>query len=71
MVERDDAVWFVTGGDKDEVLYKRSGEPTYFAADIFYHRDKLERRGFHSRPPWVDRCSSSSFRMCGSTAGAR
>jgi arginyl-tRNA synthetase len=39
-------VWFVTGGDKDEVLYKRTGEPTYFAADIFYHRDKLEKRGY-------------------------
>jgi arginyl-tRNA synthetase len=46
VVERDGAVWFVTGGDKDEVLYKRTGEPTYFAADIFYHRDKFERRGF-------------------------
>ncbi|HYS01246.1 MAG TPA: arginine--tRNA ligase, partial [Candidatus Eisenbacteria bacterium] len=46
VVERDGAVWFVTGGDKDEVLYKRTGEPTYFAADIFYHRDKLEKRGY-------------------------
>jgi arginyl-tRNA synthetase len=46
VAERDGAVWFVTGGDKDEVLYKRTGEPTYFAADIFYHRDKLEKRGF-------------------------
>ena len=46
VVERDGAVWFVTGGDKDEVLYKRTGEPTYFAADIFYHRDKFEKRGF-------------------------
>ena len=44
--EKDGAVWFLTGSDKDEVLYKRSGEPTYFAADIFYHRDKFERRGF-------------------------
>jgi arginyl-tRNA synthetase len=46
VVERDGAVWFVTGTDKDEVIYKRNGEPTYFAADIFYHRDKFERRGF-------------------------
>lgn len=46
VAERDGAVWFTTGGDKDEVLYKRSGEPTYFAADIFYHRDKFEKRRF-------------------------
>jgi arginyl-tRNA synthetase len=46
VAERDGAVWFVTGGDKDEVLYKRTGEPTYFAADVFYHRDKFEKRGF-------------------------
>jgi arginyl-tRNA synthetase len=46
VVERDGAVWFVTGSDKDEVLFKRTGEPTYFAADTFYHRDKFEKRGF-------------------------
>jgi arginyl-tRNA synthetase len=46
VVEKDGAVWFVTGTGKDEVLYKRNGEPTYFASDIFYHRDKFERRGF-------------------------
>jgi len=46
VVEREGAVWFVTGADKDEVLYKRTGDPTYFAGDVFYHRDKFERRGF-------------------------
>ena len=46
IVERDGAIWFRTGGEKDEVLFKRDGEPTYFASDILYHRDKLERRGF-------------------------
>ncbi len=46
VAERDGAVWFITGTDKDEVLYKRTGDPTYFAADVFYHRDKFERRGF-------------------------
>jgi arginyl-tRNA synthetase len=46
IVERDGAVWFQTGGDKDEVLWRRDGYPTYFASDIFYHRDKLERRRF-------------------------
>ena len=31
------------GDDKDRVLIRSDGEPTYFAADIAYHRDKLER----------------------------
>jgi arginyl-tRNA synthetase len=40
------AVWLRTselGDDKDRVLIRADGEPTYFAADIAYHRDKLER----------------------------
>src|SRR5581483_3916299 len=44
--ERDGAVWLRTsafGDDKDRVLVRAGGEPTYFAADIAYHRDKLER----------------------------
>jgi arginyl-tRNA synthetase len=31
---------------KDEVLIRANGNPTYFAADIAYHRNKLEVRGF-------------------------
>jgi arginyl-tRNA synthetase len=31
------------GDDKDRVLIKAEGEPTYLAADVAYHRDKLER----------------------------
>jgi len=31
---------------KDDVLRRSNGFYTYFAADIAYHRDKLERRGF-------------------------
>ena len=31
---------------KDEVLIRQNGNPTYFAADIAYHRNKLEVRGF-------------------------
>ena len=31
---------------KDDVLVRRNGNPTYFAADIAYHRNKLEKRGF-------------------------
>jgi arginyl-tRNA synthetase len=44
--EKDGAVWFKTGGEKDEVLIKRDGYPTYFWSDILYHRDKFEKRGF-------------------------
>ena len=31
---------------KDEVLIRKNGNPTYFAADIAYHRNKLLVRGF-------------------------
>ena len=40
------ALWLRTtthGDDKDRVLERSSGELTYFATDIAYHRDKLER----------------------------
>jgi len=31
------------GDDKDRVLVRADGEPTYLAADVAYHQDKLER----------------------------
>ncbi|MEG1835383.1 MAG: arginine--tRNA ligase [Oscillospiraceae bacterium] len=31
---------------KDDVLIRANGNPTYFAADIAYHRNKLEKRNF-------------------------
>jgi len=40
------AVWLRTtafGDDKDRVLVRSGGETTYFAADIAYHEDKLQR----------------------------
>jgi arginyl-tRNA synthetase len=46
--ERDGAVWLRTtdfGDDKDRVLVKADGEPTYFAADCAYYLDK-RARGF-------------------------
>ena len=46
IVERDGAIWFRTGTEKDEVLIRRDGYPTYFASDIFYHREKFEIRSF-------------------------
>ncbi len=44
--EREGAVWLRTttfGDDKDRVLIRSDGEPTYFAPDIAYHYDKLQR----------------------------
>ncbi|MEK6252266.1 MAG: arginine--tRNA ligase [Actinomycetota bacterium] len=44
--ESEGAVWLGTtefGDDKDRVLLRSDGEPTYFASDIAYHRDKLGR----------------------------
>lgn len=45
---REGALWFratAFGVEKDEVLVRANGIPTYYAADIAYHRDKF-RRGF-------------------------
>jgi len=49
IVEREGAVWFATsqlGADKDEVLVRSSGVPTYLATDIGYHYDKFLVRHF-------------------------
>ncbi len=38
--------WFGTSGfgdEKDRVVIRKNGEPTYFAADIAYHQSKYER----------------------------
>src|SRR5262249_26355268 len=48
LYESEGALWLRTttfGDDKDRVLIKADGDPTYFAADVAYHDDKL-RRGF-------------------------
>lgn len=47
--EKDGALWLKTTGfgcEKDEVLIRANGIPTYFAVDIAYHRNKFEVRGF-------------------------
>ncbi|MCL2740457.1 MAG: arginine--tRNA ligase, partial [Oscillospiraceae bacterium] len=44
--EQDGALWFKTGEEKDEVLVRANGTPTYFAADIAYHYNKLVTREF-------------------------
>jgi arginyl-tRNA synthetase len=44
--ESEGATWLRTtefGDDKDRVLIRSEGEPTYYLADIAYHRGKLER----------------------------
>lgn len=50
--EQEGALWFKAtefGSDKDDVLIRANGLPTYFMADIAYHMDKFINRGF-------DRC---------------
>lgn len=47
--EREGATWFTSsdlGEDKDNVLVRGNGKPTYYASDIAYHYDKFIRRGF-------------------------
>ncbi len=44
--EQEDALWFKSSefdDDKDRVIIKSDGSPTYLAADMAYHLDKLER----------------------------
>jgi len=47
--ERENAVWFAStalGEDKDNVLVRSDGTPTYFATDIAYHYNKFAERNF-------------------------
>ena len=44
--EKEGALWLKTsslGLEKDEVLVRSNGIPTYYAADIAYHKNKFER----------------------------
>ncbi len=44
--DKEGALWYKAseyGGEKDEVLIRANGHPTYFAADIAYHRNKFAR----------------------------
>lgn len=48
LYRKDGATWFRAsrfGTEKDRVLVKNTGEPTYRLPDIAYHKDKI-RRGF-------------------------
>ena len=44
--EKEGALWLKStlfGDEKDEVVIRSNGTPTYFAADIAYHRNKFDR----------------------------
>ena len=49
LAEKEGATWFVStalGEDKDNVVIRGNGSPTYFAADIAYHYNKFIERKF-------------------------
>ncbi len=46
LYEKDGATWFASsqlGDEKDRVVVRENGQYTYFASDIAYHHNKLER----------------------------
>jgi len=50
VVEKENATWFISsmlGENKDNVLVRSDGTPTYFATDIAYHYDKFIERKFN------------------------
>ncbi|GAI45467.1 unnamed protein product, partial [marine sediment metagenome] len=49
VTKKENAVWFASsllGEDKDNVLVRSDGSPTYFASDIAYHYNKFIERKF-------------------------
>ncbi len=51
VAEKENATWFISsalGEDKDNVLIRSDGSPTYFASDIAYHFNKFLERKFES-----------------------
>ncbi|MFC2014836.1 arginine--tRNA ligase [Chloroflexota bacterium] len=49
LAEKEGATWFVStalGEDKDNVVVRGNGSPTYFATDIAYHYNKFVERKF-------------------------
>jgi arginyl-tRNA synthetase len=53
--EKDGALWMETaryGDDKDRVLVRSNGSPTYYASDIAYHLDKIGRGMEHIIDLW-------------------
>ena len=55
ILEREGAQWFAStalGEDKDNVLVRSTGAPTYLASDIAYHHNKFERGYDHAIDIW-------------------
>lgn len=49
LFKKEGALWFKSksfGDEKNRVLVKSNGDPTYFLSDIAYHYDKFEQRNF-------------------------
>ena len=49
ITEREGAVWFAStalGDEKDKVMVRSNGVPTYFASDVAYHYNKFFERKF-------------------------
>jgi arginyl-tRNA synthetase len=49
VAKKENATWFISsalGEDKDNVLIRSDGSPTYFASDIAYHFNKFLERKF-------------------------
>jgi arginyl-tRNA synthetase len=55
LYEKDGNIWFKStefGDEKDRVVKRRNGQTTYFASDIAYHLDKLQRGYTHIVDIW-------------------
>ena len=53
--EKEGALWFKStafGDDKDRVVRRKTGEYTYFAADIAYHLNKIKRGYYKGINVW-------------------
>lgn len=55
LYEQDGNIWFKStafGDEKDRVVKRRNGQTTYFASDIAYHLDKIQRGYTHIIDIW-------------------
>lgn len=55
LYEKDGNLWFKStefGDEKDRVVRRANGQSTYFASDIAYHKDKLDRGFDHIIDVW-------------------
>lgn len=53
--DRDGKLWLKSteyGDEKDRVIVRESGEPTYLAGDVIYHKNKFERNFSHYINIW-------------------